>query len=139
MDAYDKICRSSKWQTRGWTFQEAILSPRLLVFTDQGVYYHCHGKTALEDEDCPGHYSIFSNVPIPCSKYPDLLGEYTSRDLTRKSDVLFAFSGILHFLYRQNHYYGLPFSEFSRALLWNTNDGKYPNLRLFNLAKFLIL
>ncbi|GAT27639.1 hypothetical protein RIB2604_02113330 [Aspergillus luchuensis] len=126
IDAYDKICRSSKWQTRGWTFQEAILSPRLLVFTDQGVFYHCHGKTALEDEDCPDHYFPFSNVQIPWSKYPDLLGEFTSRDLTCKSDILFAFSGILHFLYGQNHHYGLPFSDFSRALLWKTKDGNYP-------------
>ncbi|PYH66611.1 HET domain-containing protein [Aspergillus vadensis CBS 113365] len=126
IDAYNKICQSSKWQTRGWTFQEAILSPRLLVFTDQGVFYHCHGKTAPEDEDCPGHYSTSSDVQIPWSKYSDLLGEYTSRDLTCKSDILFAFSGILHFLYGQNHHYGLPFSDFSRALLWKTKDGKYP-------------
>lgn len=29
------------WSTRGWTFQEARLSTRLVYFTDAEVYYEC--------------------------------------------------------------------------------------------------
>src|SRR5262249_38696863 len=29
------------WNTRGWTFQEKLLSRRLLLFTDQQVYFKC--------------------------------------------------------------------------------------------------
>ncbi|GFN15265.1 HET domain-containing protein [Aspergillus tubingensis] len=126
IDDCDGMYLSSKWKTRGWTFQEAILSPRLLIFTDHGVFYHCQGKTTLEDGDCPNHYFLPSEVQIPWSEYQDLVAEFTSRDLTCKSDILFAFSGVLHFLYGQNHHYGLPFSDFSRALLWKTEDGIYP-------------
>ncbi|KAF4996593.1 hypothetical protein FDECE_12362 [Fusarium decemcellulare] len=31
----------SKWWTRGWTFQEAFLSPRKLVFTKYQTYFEC--------------------------------------------------------------------------------------------------
>ncbi|CAH0034416.1 unnamed protein product [Clonostachys rhizophaga] len=31
----------SKWWTRGWTFQEAFLSPRKLVFTEHQTYFEC--------------------------------------------------------------------------------------------------
>lgn len=33
---------SSKWNTRGWTYQEGLLSKRRLVFTDLMVYFQCH-------------------------------------------------------------------------------------------------
>lgn len=33
--------RDSKWNTRGWTYQEAILSSRNLVFTDDMCVWHC--------------------------------------------------------------------------------------------------
>jgi hypothetical protein len=34
---------NSKWATRGWVYQEALLSRRRLVFTEHQVYYQCHG------------------------------------------------------------------------------------------------
>ncbi|KAK3485809.1 heterokaryon incompatibility protein-domain-containing protein [Neurospora hispaniola] len=40
----------SKWHTRGWTYQEGLLSRRRLVFTDQMVYFQCyemHGDEVL--------------------------------------------------------------------------------------------
>jgi hypothetical protein len=33
---------SSKWATRGWTYQEAVMSPRKLVFTSNGFYTQCN-------------------------------------------------------------------------------------------------
>ncbi|KAH6666539.1 heterokaryon incompatibility protein-domain-containing protein, partial [Plectosphaerella plurivora] len=40
--------RSSVWDTRGWTYQEAVLSRRRLVFTDQQVYYECNSMNCHE-------------------------------------------------------------------------------------------
>jgi hypothetical protein len=37
--------RKGSWHTRGWTFQEALLSRRLLVFSDTATYYECGGYT----------------------------------------------------------------------------------------------
>ncbi|KAF1829715.1 HET-domain-containing protein, partial [Decorospora gaudefroyi] len=31
----------SRWNTRGWTYQERLLSKKLLTFTDSQVFYHC--------------------------------------------------------------------------------------------------
>jgi hypothetical protein len=38
-----------KWPTRGWTFQESLLSKRLLVFTPFQVYYLCNLSSFSED------------------------------------------------------------------------------------------
>lgn len=55
---------NSKWHTRGWTYQEGLLSRRRLVFTDQMVYFQCyemHGDEVLSlpipDGPSGGHVS----------------------------------------------------------------------------------
>ncbi|KAN0103418.1 Heterokaryon incompatibility protein (HET) domain containing protein [Hyaloscypha variabilis] len=40
--------RSSIWWTRGWTYQEAVLSQRLLVFTENQVYFECNAMNCFE-------------------------------------------------------------------------------------------
>ncbi|KAF2670207.1 HET-domain-containing protein, partial [Microthyrium microscopicum] len=35
------VLAETKWATRGWTYQEAILSKRCLFFTDYQVYFNC--------------------------------------------------------------------------------------------------
>jgi len=37
------------WNTRGWTFQEKIMSPRLLLFTDYQMYFRCGNSIFAED------------------------------------------------------------------------------------------
>ncbi|KAI8658012.1 hypothetical protein NCS57_01181700 [Fusarium keratoplasticum] len=39
---------SAEWSTRGWTFQEAWLSRRLLVFTDKQCYFECEAIACAE-------------------------------------------------------------------------------------------
>ncbi|MCJ1309316.1 hypothetical protein MMC25_002975 [Agyrium rufum] len=43
--------RNSEWATRGWTYQEGILSNRRLVFTEQQVYWECSGMAMNESLD----------------------------------------------------------------------------------------
>ncbi|KAK4208277.1 heterokaryon incompatibility protein-domain-containing protein [Rhypophila decipiens] len=38
-----------KWNTRAWTFQEKVLSKRLLIFTDYQLYYRCANGVWSED------------------------------------------------------------------------------------------
>lgn len=45
--------KSSYWSTRGWTFQEALLSRRRLVFTEQQVYFECNAMNIFESLDIP--------------------------------------------------------------------------------------
>jgi hypothetical protein len=39
----------TRWETRGWTFQESHLSRRLLFFTSQQLYYQCACGVRCED------------------------------------------------------------------------------------------
>lgn len=47
------LIKSSKWSSRAWTYQEGLLSLRRLVFTDQQVYFECHGMYCCESMDFP--------------------------------------------------------------------------------------
>ena len=47
--------RDSQWSTRGWTYQEAILSHRRLVFTEEQVYWECRGMALNESTDLHPH------------------------------------------------------------------------------------
>ncbi|KAI2615324.1 heterokaryon incompatibility protein-domain-containing protein [Hypoxylon sp. NC1633] len=44
---HDSIAKS-RWATRGWTYQEAILSRRRLVFTDDQLYFECDSMSCSE-------------------------------------------------------------------------------------------
>ncbi|KAB5569962.1 heterokaryon incompatibility protein-domain-containing protein [Coniochaeta sp. 2T2.1] len=43
-----KAILESVWDTRGWTFQEAMLSTRRLVFTEHQIYFQCHKAQYVE-------------------------------------------------------------------------------------------
>ncbi|KAI1355540.1 heterokaryon incompatibility protein-domain-containing protein [Xylaria sp. FL0043] len=40
--------RESRWAARGWTYQEAVLSTRRLVFTDDQLYFECNSMGIYE-------------------------------------------------------------------------------------------
>ncbi|KAK0721267.1 heterokaryon incompatibility protein-domain-containing protein, partial [Apiosordaria backusii] len=47
MDPVSDIEKST-WQTRGWCYQEEMLSRRRLYFTEEGVLFKCHNTTCYE-------------------------------------------------------------------------------------------
>ncbi|KAK3348520.1 heterokaryon incompatibility protein-domain-containing protein [Neurospora tetraspora] len=62
---------ASIWMKRGWTFQEALLSRRLLIFTQEQVYFHCslgwwvESSTPRPRMICGFNRSGFIDVPYP--------------------------------------------------------------------------
>ena len=46
---------SAEWSSRGWTYQEGVLSNRKLVFTDHQVYWECRGMAIHESIYLPLH------------------------------------------------------------------------------------
>ncbi|KAI8635636.1 heterokaryon incompatibility protein-domain-containing protein [Xylariaceae sp. FL1651] len=139
----NEIVGDSKWFTRGWTFQEAILSPRWLVFTSEQVYWECRQGTWREDAcwELPQyrekkqtviHEPAFDNgafqdlwtvssVQKVDETYQCLVHSFAKRDLTRESDGLDAFRGILRAITQVSEIefiWGLPRMFLGVAITW---------------------
>jgi hypothetical protein len=113
----------SRWNTRGWTYQESLLSTRRIIFTDQQVYYECHGMFCYEVWDLPlremhtkdgqaleskystsydGYEDKHSELrvfPPGVGLYPkevyQRIHTYSKKSFSHTSDMLNAFLGIL--------------------------------------------
>ncbi|KAL6904337.1 HET domain-containing protein [Trichoderma evansii] len=125
--------KSSCWSTRGWTFQEALLSRRRLVFTEQQVYFECNAMNISESLNIPldslhikdkskSHEGLRSGVfgrnraaefdrynletqgqAEALSQYLSNVEEYSARKLTFAEDSLNAFQGIARQLWYRKH------------------------------------
>lgn len=118
------ICKSiseSTWMTRGWTYQEALLSQKLLVFSKDMLHLIYHDEIKTESAE-----------PLYCYDFPevfrrkdpyilDQLEGFNARQLTFQSDVLRAFTGVLS-LFDSRHFYGVPSNDFDMVVLWRQLD-----------------
>jgi hypothetical protein len=115
------VIEECRWSTRGWTFQEAYLSKRRIVFTDEQVYYECSGMYSYESLNLPlekmhgegdqildqqymknsdghngGKIVLFpggvGNQPLDIFNY---IMSFSLRSFTYPSDKLMGFLGIL--------------------------------------------
>ncbi|KAF2093786.1 HET-domain-containing protein [Rhizodiscina lignyota] len=116
---------ASKWAQRAWTYQEDIMSNCRLFFTDMGAFFHIrlpHRQHYITDQ--PACTGLQTSGPMGSAalEYPAMLFGYTRRELSFSEDILRAFSGILHRLFEQATIFGLPLSQFDRAILWHTDD-----------------
>lgn len=123
-DPHEAISQSH-WSTRGWTFQEALLSRRRLVFTEDQVYFQCNTMNCFESNHCAldklhvkdksktletVRSGIFGQTKLqPFGKlvrdkeslnesflrYLSNVEDYTSRNLSFDEDSLNAFQGII--------------------------------------------
>ena len=124
--------KSSKWATRGWTYQEGFLSPRRLLFTDQQVTYLCNQMCCAESVKQPMQLTgrllnkpFLGIIPAAASLVGTIdvqkwlaaskhIEEYSMRQLSYDSDAFSAFHGILHSLEEPRE----PISHLWGLLLW---------------------
>lgn len=103
----------TKWNTRGWTYQEGLLARRRLIFTDHQVYFQCASMHCYESFSVPldalhiGWSRRFPTATNMGRAFPrkgvvdtphdieERIQEYMCRHLTFDSDGLAAFYGIL--------------------------------------------
>jgi hypothetical protein len=105
---------NSKWASRAWTFQEAILSRRRLVFTDEQLYFecdcmHCYESLsvsfdmlyATNSRHSDEHNNFikpklfgFGHQTAGILTYVHCAEEYSTRSLTFDEDSLNAFIGV---------------------------------------------
>ncbi|KAI1370428.1 HET-domain-containing protein [Hypoxylon crocopeplum] len=128
---------SSHWNTRGWTFQEGLLSPRCLIVGKDQVYWQCKTASWCEDscwenvksDNIYRHYSgsnilgrlTNANEDDWIELYKDVLNAYTIRELTSESDRLGAVQAILDVLRRndeEGYFWGMPQGHMEMALSW---------------------
>lgn len=103
------------WWSRSWCFQEALLSRRRLIFTDDKVYFFCRQMLSMETLSLPfynpqerpltsqvntpiGFYEWLSGGGVGRSKPQqiyDILSEYARKDMSFESDGLNAIIGVL--------------------------------------------
>ncbi|KAH9476376.1 hypothetical protein JR316_0011951 [Psilocybe cubensis] len=102
----------SIYTTRGWTLQELVLSHRTLVFTKNRIYFRCRSNCMSEDTIYDNFPSAVNTVlhsgsgisfladsePSPLHAYTSQLFRYADRELSKLSDTIHAFTGILRFL-----------------------------------------
>jgi hypothetical protein len=124
------------WHTRGWTFQERVVSPRTFVFVGDTVYWQCrsarwhenlvHGR---RDSPCPERpyrdYSLEAKPWPDLKQYFTLVEELNKRTLTKKSDALNAFASITTVLsnpFSTSFFCGIPECLFDLGLLWSSRS-----------------
>ncbi|PSN69620.1 HET-domain-containing protein [Corynespora cassiicola Philippines] len=123
-----KDVQGSKWNSRGWTYQEGLLSTRRLVFTTETIYFQCGGgfyfgacHTEMVDVpfECGSTLSldprslIFPGSSSETHRIWELIEEYSQKTLSFESDKLDAFAGILNKYENHpnrvfNHIWGVP-------------------------------
>ncbi|KIJ63678.1 hypothetical protein HYDPIDRAFT_175984 [Hydnomerulius pinastri MD-312] len=110
-----EVLAQSFWGTRGWTYQELMLSRRRLFFTKQQVYFECGQDLWCEDvfaesKRLPRSYHPLRNTgggnftylrapPSWLKKdyiigYMTAVSQYTQRTLTNESDAVDAISAL---------------------------------------------
>ena len=106
--AITSLIESSRWNTRGWTYQEARLSRRCLFFSHYQVYLVCRHSTWSEavpfDPIINWITKLLNSQKLDSTlfgvdRYRDLWRdrlEYSKRNLSHETDELDAFRGILH-------------------------------------------
>jgi hypothetical protein len=121
---------TSPWAERAWTLQEAVLSSRRLVFTDDQVYFECAAMNCSETlspnldlihkPDKKATYPCFHSGILSCNTgrrfanpetndkwamlgyYKELVSQYSRRRLSFEEDRLKAFTGIVRHFTRSN-------------------------------------
>jgi hypothetical protein len=73
-DPHESIHRS-RWSTRGWTYQEALLSRRRLVFTAEQIYFECNAMNCCESFGNPlDRIHVASRAKMRDCMRPGILG-----------------------------------------------------------------
>ncbi|KAG7293564.1 hypothetical protein NEMBOFW57_003617 [Staphylotrichum longicolle] len=145
-DVWEHVSSHSQWDTRGWTFQEKILSKRLLVVTDSFSFFRCPSMLWREDRfeadlfketdrekaqvwasmDGRGLHRVTPSsnsqelAKRTLDEYQKLVQLYVTRRFTYDKDVLLAFQGIEQTMKPSvgDFFWGLPKRAFNAALAW---------------------
>lgn len=123
--------RRSIWYNRGWVLQERLLSPRIIYFTKDKIFWSCFRMTKEEensDPTAPHRIYIFSphvrEGGFLFDLWKSILLDYVRCNLTFGKDRLAAIDGITR-QFEEYHsvkiYAGILHDATGESLLWYTN------------------
>jgi hypothetical protein len=135
---------ASPLSLRGWTFQEGILPKRVIQLGFYEPRWECNVMSACcctikpqSDRELKRRFSLATGATAAVSQterwmlWSDIITEYTSRALTKRTDKLVALSGVaksLQAIWKCRYLAGLWEDELLMGLLWRL-DGerrRYP-------------
>ncbi|KAI1260552.1 heterokaryon incompatibility protein-domain-containing protein, partial [Xylariaceae sp. FL1019] len=132
--------QSEPLNTRAWTLQEAVLSPRIVSFGRDQWLWKCDSRFATEDglldrppseSDGPSHLSsIVKQASVKDShlslrQWYRLLTNYSQRGLTYQHDKLKAIAGLADIYAKQTGYQyvaGLWAEDIATGLMWQATS-----------------
>jgi hypothetical protein len=147
-DSYRSRVEASVWKGRGWTYQELLFSPRLLVFTEDLVLWHCNTSAWREDMFLEHHTPSASHVGSPeiiirgaehipllsstldgsyFETWRKLVSPYCIRQLKFPHDKMRAFLGIQNALTQATGiqlFWGHPEVVFTHSLAWSMRGAR---------------
>jgi hypothetical protein len=122
-----------RYDERGWTFQEEVLSRRRLIFSGGVILWTCGREHCseyspvpklLETDQISRAHDIFAPWPNIFA-YAQMVEGYSTRKLSYPQDALRAFSAIITVSSRtmgKDFLYGVPETYLDKVLLWQTYD-----------------
>ncbi|KAF7526199.1 hypothetical protein G7054_g10850 [Neopestalotiopsis clavispora] len=152
--AYYREVSESEWAERAWTYQEYILSRRVVFFLGGEIFWQCecavwdlHHLRPRPNNEAVVTGSLTSEIlrrPISAGSpdfglYADLICPYNGRELSFPEDGLFACLGILNQMtpaFPDGFVFGMPRLYFAHALLWQPLKGCYEK-RVYEGPQFL--
>jgi hypothetical protein len=144
LPAFSHAIKDTVWSTRGWTYQEAVLSRRCLFFTEYQAYFICRQMNRAEAVVLNVLSSRNNNIGIATDAvgiinaslfggdhgnvdnstfcdFTDHVTGYSRRALTYETDSLNAFRGLLARTPLFSHF-GIPIDAISVPRLDQTAD-----------------
>ncbi|KAE8323711.1 heterokaryon incompatibility protein-domain-containing protein [Aspergillus sergii] len=136
--SFETELKRPRHSTRGWTYQEMLLSPRCLFISPYQYYFRC--TIRLWPETWLNYHTsqpvstliwpTSSGTPssdLLISGYEHYVEAYTRRQLTYDNDILHAFTAVLEelsLLFSTTFHDAIPDTNIVRALLWcSAGDG----------------
>ncbi|KAI3529365.1 hypothetical protein CSPX01_15553 [Colletotrichum filicis] len=154
-DELDDVLLRSLWGSRGWCYQEKVLSHRAVLFTSAGVFLQCQETTIKLDgthlADSKANTALHRSQRVggllsipPGEELETFLcaaEQYSKRAFTKGEDKISAFQGVLQKFNasldgeESTFIYGLPACAFDQAICWQTADHR-PQVRNSNFPSW---
>ncbi|KAI9641302.1 hypothetical protein NHQ30_010104 [Ciborinia camelliae] len=142
--ALERDVKGSRWNKRGWVFQEKVLSPRKIFFGTEMIHVNVddtvtseNGYTLKQEANSEISYfpkdhmnvtpeAIIRQSPkVPVFWY-DIMEKYSKKEWTNGQDIFPALSGIARIfkdIYKDDYVAGVWVGDLKCGLVFDTNEG----------------